>query len=83
MMKNENKKPPANPNNIGKILPNAAATAVNWNKRLDRRRLKARRTASAITMPAKGAMNMVKNPIRDAIRLPIYARIAAIAKATK
>jgi hypothetical protein len=34
-------------------------------------------------MPAKGAMNMVKNPLRDAIRLPIYARIAAIAKATK
>lgn len=67
----------------GKMLPSAAATAVNWNNRLDRRLLTARRTASAITMPATGAINMVKNPIQVEILLPINARMAAIANATK
>jgi hypothetical protein len=39
------------------------------------------RITSAITVPATGAINMVKNPKFAARRLPRYARIAAEKKA--
>jgi hypothetical protein len=73
----------ANKDKTGRIPPKAVAAAVAWNNRFDRLRLIARRMASAITIPAIGATKIVKNPILEDIKLPIYARMTAIPIARK
>jgi hypothetical protein len=62
----------------GRIPPRAVAAAVALNKRFDRLRRIALRIASAITMPAIGATKIVKNPILEDNKLPIYAKITAM-----
>jgi hypothetical protein len=45
--------------------------AAVWKRSFERRRWTAKRTASAMTTPARGASKIVKNPKIGMIRLPI------------
>jgi hypothetical protein len=63
------------------MLPISTPAVAIWKRRFARLRLVIYRITSAITVPATGAINMVKNPKFAARRLPRYARIAAEKKA--